>query len=106
HRPDPRVQGQTARADRTLTKGVKMSISNRTAMTDKAWIARSPNRPLVLEPIDLGPLGAEEVEVAVEHCGLRQADLSVLHDDCGITQYPAVLGHEITGRLTAVGSRA
>src|SRR5262245_9873259 len=83
-----------------------MSISNRGATSDRAWIARSPEQPLVLEPIDLGPLGADEVEVAVEHCGLCQADLSVLHDDWGMTQYPAVLGHEITGRVTAVGSGA
>jgi len=33
---------------------------------------------MALETVDLGPLGAEDVEVAVEHCGLCHSDLSVL----------------------------
>ena len=44
-----------------------------------AWIAKAPNQPMVLETIDVGPLGAEDVEVAVEHCGLCHSDLSVLN---------------------------
>ena len=36
----------------------------------KAWVARAAKQPMVLETVDLGPLGAEDVEVAVEHCGL------------------------------------
>jgi uncharacterized zinc-type alcohol dehydrogenase-like protein len=60
----------------------------------------------VLGAIDLGPLGPEDVEVAVEHCGLCHSDLSVLNNDWGISQYPAVLGHEVIGRVTAVGPSA
>ena len=33
-----------------------------------AWIAKAANQPMVLETVDLGPLGAEDVEVSVEHC--------------------------------------
>ncbi len=58
---------------------------------------------MVLETVDLGPLGTEEVEVAVEHCGLCHSDLSVLNNEWGISQYPATLGHEVIGRITAVG---
>src|SRR5437763_2404341 len=61
---------------------------------------------MVLENVDLGPLGAEDVEVAVEHCGVCHSDLSVLNNDWGISQYPAILGHEIVGRVTAVGPNA
>jgi uncharacterized zinc-type alcohol dehydrogenase-like protein len=61
---------------------------------------------MVLEPVELGPLGAEDVEVAVEHCGLCHSDLSVLNDEWGISQFPAILGHEVTGRVTAVGPSA
>jgi uncharacterized zinc-type alcohol dehydrogenase-like protein len=43
------------------------------------------------------------VEVAVDYCGLCHSDLSVLNNDWGISQYPAVLGHEVVGRVTAVG---
>ncbi|MBV8455295.1 MAG: NAD(P)-dependent alcohol dehydrogenase, partial [Acetobacteraceae bacterium] len=32
--------------------------------------------------------------------------LSVLNNEWGISQYPAILGHEVVGRVTAVGSNA
>ena len=63
-------------------------------MSDKAWVAKSAKAELTLESIDLGPIGDEEVEVQVEHCGLCHSDLSVLNNDWGNTQFPAVLGHE------------
>ncbi len=72
----------------------------------QAWVARAPKQPMVLESVDLGPLGSEEVEVAVEHCGLCHSDFSVLHNDWGISQYPAILGHEVIGRVTALGPNA
>lgn len=72
----------------------------------EAWVATSAKQKLVRQQIDLGPMGAEEVEIAVEHCGLCHSDLSVLHNDWNITQYPAVLGHEVVGRVVAVGSAA
>ena len=75
-------------------------------MTDKGWVVKATKQPMVLETVDLGPLGAEDVEVAVEHCGVCHSDLSVLNNDWGISQYPAILGHEIVGRVTAVGPNA
>jgi uncharacterized zinc-type alcohol dehydrogenase-like protein len=75
-------------------------------MSSKAWVATAAKEKLVQQAIDLGPLGAEDVEVAVEHCGLCHSDLSVLNNDWGISQYPAVLGHEVIGRVTAVGPGA
>ena len=72
-------------------------------MNYKAWLAKGAKQPMVLETVDLGPLGAEDVEVAVEHCGLCHSDLSVLNNDWGNSQYPAILGHEVVGHVTAVG---
>jgi uncharacterized zinc-type alcohol dehydrogenase-like protein len=73
---------------------------------DQAWVAKAPKQPLVLEGVNLGPLGPEEVEVAVEHCGLCHSDVSVLNNEWGISQYPAILGHEVIGRVSAVGANA
>jgi alcohol/geraniol dehydrogenase (NADP+) len=79
-------------------------ISRTGDQTDyKAWVAKAPKQLLVLEAVNLGPLGSEEVEVAVEHCGMCHSDLSVLNNEWGISQYPAILGHEVVGRVTAVG---
>ena len=72
-------------------------------MDSRGWVAKAAKQPMVLERIDLGPLGAEDVEIAVEHCGLCHSDLSILNDDWGLSQYPAILGHEVTGRITARG---
>lgn len=68
-----------------------------------AWVASAPKSKFIKQEIDLGPLGGEEVEVAVEYCGICHSDLSVLNNDWGISKYPAVLGHEIAGQVVAVG---
>lgn len=71
-----------------------------------AWVAPAAKQKLIRQKIDLGPLGAEDIEVAVEHCGLCHSDLSVLNNDWGFSSYPAVLGHEAVGRIVAVGAAA
>ena len=73
-------------------------------MSIKGWVATAAKQKMVLQDIDLGPLGSEDVEVAVEHCGLCHSDVSVLNNEWGISQFPAVLGHEVVGRVTAVGT--
>jgi len=68
-----------------------------------AWVASSAKSQFTKQEIELGPLGEEEVEVIVEYCGICHSDLSVLNNEWGNAKYPAVLGHEITGRVAAVG---
>jgi len=75
-------------------------------MNYQAWVANGPKQPLTQQTVDLGPLGGEDVEVAVEHCGLCHSDLSVLNNEWGISKYPAILGHEVIGRITALGPNA
>lgn len=70
----------------------------------KAYAAFEPGgrlQPFEYEP---GPLGAHDVEIAIEHCGICHSDLSMLHNDWGITQYPFVPGHEIIGTIAAKGA--
>src|SRR5437763_8170894 len=69
-----------------------------------AWVASAAKSKFTKQEIDLGPLGEEEVEVAVEYCGICHSDLSVLNNDWGNSKYPAVLGHEIVGHVVVVGS--
>lgn len=71
-----------------------------------AWVAPGVKQKLVRSQIDLGALGAEEVEVQVENCGLCHSDMSVLNDDWNMSTFPAVLGHEVIGRVVEVGSAA
>ncbi|MGZ0018886.1 NADPH-dependent aldehyde reductase Ahr [Nitrosomonas sp. wSCUT-2] len=70
----------------------------------KAYAAFEPGGKLQPFEYDPGPLGDHDVEIAVEHCGICHSDLSMLHNDWGITQYPFVPGHEIIGTIAAKGS--
>ena len=75
-------------------------------MIYKAWVAKAAKQPMAFTTVEPGPVGTEEVEVAVEHCGLCHSDLSIFNDEFGISQFPATLGHEVVGRVTTVGSSA
>lgn len=70
------------------------------------WAAHGAKQKLEPFTFDPGPLGAEEVEIAVEYCGLCHSDLSILNNDWGLSQYPLVPGHEAVGRITALGEHA
>ncbi len=74
--------------------------------TIKALAADGPRQPFQPFEYDPGPLGPEEVEVAVEYCGLCHSDLSMRNDDWGLTKYPFIGGHEVVGKVSAVGSHA
>ncbi|MDR3638599.1 MAG: alcohol dehydrogenase catalytic domain-containing protein [Isosphaeraceae bacterium] len=73
-------------------------------MSVKAWVATAAKQKLVLQDVDLGPLGSENVEAAAEYCGLCHSDLSVLNNACDNSRYPAILVREVVGRVTLVGA--
>lgn len=60
-----------------------------------------------LQPFEyrLGPLGADQVDIEVMYCGICHSDLSMLDNDWRFTTYPFVPGHEIVGRIKAVGDQ-
>lgn len=69
----------------------------------RAMILEEQRRPLVLRDIDLPVPGSGEVRVRVEACGVCRTDLHVLDGDLSEPALPLVLGHEIVGRIDAVG---
>jgi len=72
----------------------------------KAYAASKPGGPLKPFSFDPGPLGPEEVEVTVTHCGLCFSDVSMLDNAFGMTTFPFVPGHEAVGPVTALGENA
>ncbi len=60
-----------------------------------------------LEPFeyDPGQLGADQVEVEVEYCGICHSDISMIDNEWGMSSYPFVPGHEAIGKIVAVGSQ-
>jgi uncharacterized zinc-type alcohol dehydrogenase-like protein len=73
----------------------------------RAYAASSPTSSL--EPLTITrrePL-AQDVQIEILYCGVCHSDLHTVRDEWRSvmpTQYPAVPGHEIVGRVTAVGS--
>ncbi|KAF2324723.1 hypothetical protein GH714_016496 [Hevea brasiliensis] len=48
--------------------------------------------------------GVNDVTIKILYCGICHTDLHHARNDWGITMYPVVPGHEITGVITKVGS--
>jgi len=71
-----------------------------------AYAATTAHGPLQPFSFDPGELGPEEVEIKVTHCGLCHSDLSMLDNEWGMSKYPFVPGHEVTGTIVALGDAA
>ncbi len=69
----------------------------------KAYAAFEAGGELTEFEYDPGPLDDHDVEIAVEYCGICHSDLSMLNNEWGITQYPFVPGHEVAGKVSAIG---
>jgi uncharacterized zinc-type alcohol dehydrogenase-like protein len=68
-----------------------------------ASVAKGQLEPFSFDP---GPLGPEEVEIEVSYCAICHSDLSMLNNDWGMSKYPFVPGHEVTGTVSALGEQA
>lgn len=69
----------------------------------QGWAAHGSKEKLELISVELPELGAEEVEIIVEHCGVCHSDLSMLNNDWGFSNYPLIAGHEVIGKISAIG---
>jgi alcohol dehydrogenase (NADP+) len=63
--------------------------------------AHSSLAPFSFERREPGP---RDVQIEILHCGICHSDLHQARNDWGNSLYPMVPGHEIVGRVTAVGS--
>ncbi|KKB02835.1 NADPH-dependent aldehyde reductase Ahr [Pantoea anthophila] len=75
-------------------------------MKIKSYAAMQAGQALELYEYDAAELAAEEVEVEVEYCGVCHSDLSMIDNEWGISQFPVIAGHEVIGRVSALGDAA
>src|SRR5512145_1607097 len=61
----------------------------------------APLAPYQFERRDPGP---HDIQMDILYCGVCHSDLHQVRDDWGGSIYPMVPGHEIVGRVTAVGA--
>lgn len=73
--------------------------------TINAYAALAAGQPLEPFTYTVSELGADQVEIQVESCGICHSDLSMLDNQWGMSAYPLVPGHEVVGRVRAVGEQ-
>ncbi len=67
------------------------------------YAATSTTSPLTPFAFERRALRADDIAMEVLYCGVCHSDLHQARNDWGWSQYPIVPGHEIVGRVTAVG---
>lgn len=71
----------------------------------KAYAAQGPTTPLApFEIIRRNP-GPEDVQMDILYCGVCHSDLHTARNEWANTLYPSVPGHEIVGRVVAIGNK-
>jgi alcohol/geraniol dehydrogenase (NADP+) len=70
----------------------------------QAFAATAPKGPLSKTEFSPGALRPDDVEIDVQYCGVCHSDMSMLDNAWGMTTYPFVPGHEVVGRISAVGA--
>ena len=71
----------------------------------KAYAARTQAAPLKAFNIERRNIGSEDVQIAIDYCGVCHSDLHMVNNDWGVSAYPIVPGHEIIGHVTGVGDK-
>jgi propanol-preferring alcohol dehydrogenase len=69
-----------------------------------AMTLRAPRTPLVMQTRSVPVPGAGEILVAVAVCGVCRTDLHVVDGELPDPKLPIVPGHEIVGRVAALGA--
>jgi len=68
------------------------------------YAARSADQPLAPFAFERRTPGPHDVRIDILYCGVCHSDLHTARDEWQNTLYPSVPGHEIVGRITAVGN--
>jgi propanol-preferring alcohol dehydrogenase len=70
----------------------------------KAMVLKRPGTPLVWTALPDRQPGPGEIRVRVLACGVCRTDLHVLDGELPDPKYPIIPGHEIVGRIDAIGA--
>uniref|UniRef100_A0A1D1YMT2 cinnamyl-alcohol dehydrogenase n=1 Tax=Anthurium amnicola TaxID=1678845 RepID=A0A1D1YMT2_9ARAE len=72
--------------------------------TVEGWAAHDASGKITPFVFKRRETGEDDVTIRILYCGMCHTDLHHARDNWGITMYPVVPGHEITGLITKVGS--
>jgi uncharacterized zinc-type alcohol dehydrogenase-like protein len=71
----------------------------------RAYAASSPTSPLAPTTIQRREPGPKDVSIEIAYAGICHSDIHTARGEWGAGTYPVVPGHEIAGRVTAVGRK-
>ena len=80
-------------------------MSKPRAYSVKAYSAAAAASPLAAATIPRREPTDRDVQIEILFCGVCHSDLHFARNEWHFTQYPAVPGHEIVGRVTKVGPK-
>ena len=69
------------------------------------YAALASDQPLTPYAFERRATGPQDVSIEILYCGVCHSDLHTARNEWQNTQYPSVPGHEIVGRVTAVGDQ-
>jgi uncharacterized zinc-type alcohol dehydrogenase-like protein len=72
--------------------------------TVKAYAAASATSPLAPTTIERREVGPHDVQIEILYSGICHSDIHQVRNEWGNSSYPMVPGHEMVGRVTAVGA--
>ena len=70
----------------------------------QGYAALSGDQPLQPFEFERRPLSVGDVKIDILYCGVCHSDLHTARNDWGNTLFPSVPGHEIVGRVSAIGA--
>eukprot|EP00127_Corallochytrium_limacisporum_P000502 Clim_evm4s15 gene=Clim_evmTU4s15 len=73
--------------------------------TFKGWAAFSKDEPLHEYEYEPKSLDEDEIEIQIDCCGICGSDVHTIDSGWGPTNYPVIVGHEIAGTVTSIGSQ-
>ncbi|MDO9418010.1 NAD(P)-dependent alcohol dehydrogenase [Pararhizobium sp.] len=73
-------------------------------MKTSGYAATDANTPLQPFSFERRALRDNDVAIDILYCGVCHTDLHMARNDWGFSAYPLVPGHEIVGRVSAIGS--
>lgn len=72
--------------------------------TMRAMVLHRPGEPLQLENVPLPSAGTGQIQIRIEACGICRTDLHLIDGELPNSSLPIIPGHEIVGRITALGA--
>lgn len=72
----------------------------------RAMVWKGPKSPLELQEVEAPEPKGSEVLLSVEACGVCRTDLHIVDSELSNPKLPLILGHQIVGRVKALGPQA